>query len=188
MKYRETVTLKDGRECVLRNGTEQDAKAVLADFILTHTETDQLLSYPDEIRFTEAQEAEYLKKRTESEREAEIVAEVDGRIVGTAGIDAISGAEKVRHRANFGISVEKAFWGLGIGTALTEACIECAERAGYLQVELEVIAGNERALALYEKAGFREYGRNPLGFRSRQSGMQEVVLMRRVLKEREGAK
>ncbi len=188
MEYRKTVILKDGRECLLRNGTEQDAKAVLENFILTHTETDQLLSYPDEIRFTEAQEAEYLKKRTESEREAEIVAEADGRIVGTAGIDAVGSAEKVRHRAGFGISVEKAFWGLGIGRALTEACIECAGRAGYAQMELEVLEGNERAIALYRSAGFEEYGRNPMGFRSRESGMQEVVLMRRSLEGRESEK
>ncbi len=188
MEYRKTVILKDGRECLLRNGTEQDAKAVLENFILTHTETDLLLSYPDEIRFTEAQEAEYLKKHTESEREAEIVAEADGRIVGTAGIDAVGSAEKVRHRAGFGISVEKAFWGLGIGRALTEACIECAGRAGYAQMELEVLEGNERAIALYRSAGFEEYGRNPMGFRSRESGMQEVVLMRRSLEGRESEK
>ena len=40
MKYNRTITLKDGRTCVLRNGTEQDAKAVLDNFILTHGQTD----------------------------------------------------------------------------------------------------------------------------------------------------
>ena len=37
---------------------------------------------------------------------------------------------------------------------------------------------NARALALYEKAGFVEYGRNPKGFLSRVSGFQEVISMR----------
>ena len=34
------------------------------------------------------------------------------------------------------------------------------------------------ALRLYEKAGFREYGRNPKGFRRRDGLFQELVLMR----------
>jgi ribosomal protein S18 acetylase RimI-like enzyme len=59
-----------------------------------------------------------------------------------------------------------------------EACIECARKAGFVQMELEVAAENEKALALYKSVGFKEYGRNPKGFRSRLSGWQELVLMR----------
>ena len=106
------------------------------------------------------------------------MAEVGGQIVGTAGIEKVGAKEKVRHRAEFGISVDQAYWGLGVGRALTEACIECAKKAGYAQLELNVAAENERALALYESAGFVEYGRNPKGFRSRLTGWQELVLMR----------
>ena len=65
-----------------------------------------------------------------------------------------------------------------IGRALTEACIECAKKAGNAQLELEVVAENKTAIALYESVGFEEYGRNPKGFRSRFTGWQEVVLMR----------
>jgi hypothetical protein len=46
------------------------------------------------------------------------------------------------------------------------------------QLELEAVAENEHALALYRSVGFAEYGRSPKGFRSRISGWQEVVLMR----------
>lgn len=59
------------------------------------------------------------------------------------------------------------------------ACIESARAAGYTQLELSAVAENGRALALYEKAGFVEYGRNPRGFRSRLTGQyQELVYMR----------
>ncbi len=181
MLYRKTVTLKDGRTCLIRHGTEADAAAALANFIRTHEETDYLASYPDEITYTEEQEAKMLKDKAESPWDAELLAEVDGRIVGLAGIDRISAREKARHRANFGISIEKAYWGLGIGRALTRACLECAKEAGYTQVELDVVAENTHAIALYESEGFTEYGRNPLGFRSRVSGFCELVLMRREL-------
>ena len=84
----------------------------------------------------------------------------------------------MRRRAGFGISVDKAYWGLGVGRALTEACIACAKTAGYAQLELEAAAENKNALALYESVGFVEYGRNPKGFHSRLSGWQPLVLMR----------
>ena len=107
-----------------------------------------------------------------------MLAEADEKVVGTAGVDNINAAEKTRHRASFGISIAKAWWGLGIGRALTEACIECAREDGYLQMELEVVADNFRTTELYTSVGFTEYGRNPKSFRSRNSGWQENVLMR----------
>ena len=85
---------------------------------------------------------------------------------------------KVCHRADFGISIDQAYWGLGIGRALTEACIESAGIAGYKQLELNVVADNIRAIDMYKKAGFVEFGRNPKGFRSRLSGYQELIYMR----------
>ena len=178
MKYEKTITLKDGRTCCLRSGTPEDAAAVLANFNLTHAQTDWLLTYPDEIRFTEEDEARYLKEKTESENEVELVAELEGKIVGTAGVDRLGRQEKLRHRAEFGISIVREYWGLGIGKALTRACLECAKAAGYAQLELSVVADNSNAIRLYESLGFVEYGRNPLGFRSRISGWQEIVLMR----------
>ncbi len=107
-----------------------------------------------------------------------MVAVVDGAVVGTAGIEAIGTKYKVRHRAEFGISVAKDFWCLGIGQALMAACVECARAAGYIQLELSVVAENARALSMYQKAGFVEYGRNPKGFYSRMTGFQETIYMR----------
>ena len=178
MEYYQIIILKDGRECVLRNGTEADGEAVLTNFVLTHGQTDYLLSYPDESSMTAEQEAAFLRAKTESENEIEIMAEVEGKTVGLAGISSLGNREKVRHRADFGISVDKEYWGLGIGRALTDACIECARKAGYVQLELTAVAENEHALALYRSEGFIEYGRNPLGFRSRYTGWQEIVHMR----------
>ena len=45
----------------------------------------------------------------------------------------------------------------------------------------EAATRREKALALYESEGFVEYGRNPKGFRSRFTGWQALVLMRREL-------
>ena len=147
MKYDQKIILKNGDEAWLRNGDASDGDAVYGIFNLTHAETDYLLSYPDENSFDPEQEAQFLEEKTN------------------------------RHRAEFGISVLKEYWGLGLGKALTRACIECAGEAGYVQLELNVVADNKRAVTMYQDLGFTEFGRNPRGFHSRMSGYQEVVYM-----------
>ena len=151
MRYSKTVILKDGRTCTVRNGTEQDAQSVWDNFVLTHGETEFLTTYPEEVTFTLEQEKAYLKQKEDSNQDAALLAEVNGKVAGTAGINGIYAAEKTKHRASFG---------------------------GFLQLELEVVADNDRAMNLYKSVGFVEYGRNPKGFLSRNSGWQENVLMR----------
>ena len=90
----------------------------------------------------------------------------------------MGGRRKVAHRARFGISVLKEQWGMGIGRVLMDASIDCARQAGYTQLELDVVADNEGAMSLYRRAGFKEYGRNPRGYRSASAGYQELVYMR----------
>lgn len=181
MTYEQEITLKNGKTALLRNGDVVDGTAVLDTFNQTHAETDYLLSYPDENSFDPQQEGQFLAAKTASANEIEIIALVDGKVAGTAGIEAVGTKYKVCHRAELGIAILQEYWGLGLGKALTEACIQCAKEAGYTQLELDVVAENTRAIALYQKEGFVEYGRNPNGFRSRLSGAQELVYMLRKL-------
>ena len=89
MKYMKNIILKNGAECTLRNGTQADGQAVMENFNLTHAQTDYLLSYPDENSFTVEQEASFLNRKAESENEIEILAVVNGAVVGTAGSEAM---------------------------------------------------------------------------------------------------
>ena len=178
MKYRNEITIKNGQKCIIRNGTFEDGPEVSTFFTTTHGETDYLLSYPEESTRDDEKQSNYLKETTESDREIELLAIVDGKVVGMAGFNAIGSKYKVRHRAEFGITVSKNYWGQGIGKAIMNACIACARQAGYTQLELDVVSDNERAISLYKKLGFIEYGRNPKGFQSKYSGFQELIYMR----------
>ena len=178
MHYNKTITLKNSTLCTIRNADERDGEKVLEVFLLTHSQTDFLLSYPDENTFSAEDESRYLKAKTESCDEIEILAEINGKVIGTAGFEKIGGHCKVKHRADFGIGINEEYWGLGVGSALTAACIECAKKASYKQLELQCVAENKKALNLYKKFGFVEFGRNPLGFNSRNSGFQKLVYMR----------
>lgn len=177
MKYNRNILLKNGKEAIIRNGVAADGKAVFDIFNITHAETDFLTSYEDENSFDVKAESEFLQTKTDSDNEIELVAVIDGKIVGLAGIEAIGKPYKLKHRVSFGISILKDYWSLGVGKALTEACISCAKEAGYKQLELDVVADNDRAIALYKKCGFVEFGRNPKGFNSRLTGYQELVYM-----------
>lgn len=178
MRYAKTVLLAGGQELLVRNASASDARALRDVMQRTHAETDYLLSYPDEQSVDEEQEARSLAETEHSNNEVELVAVVDGKIVGSAGVSAVRSRRKVAHRARFGISILKEYWGMGIGRMLTDASIDCARQAGYTQLELEVVADNERAVSLYRRAGFEEYGRNPRGYRSADAGYQELVHMR----------
>lgn len=177
MKYSKDFVIKNNKKCLIRNAVGDDAQEVLDIFLLTHEQTDYLSSYKDETSFDAEFEREFLTNIERSEKEVYLCAVIDGHIVGTASVFAV-GANKVGHRAEFGIAIDKDYWGIGIGQALTAACIECAKDSGYAQLELEVVSDNSGAIALYKKMGFTEFGRNPRGFYSRFQGWQELVSMR----------
>lgn len=63
MRYKKTVLLKNKEECLIRNAEEADAKAVCCNFNLTHSQTDFLLSYPDENSFGIEEEREFLLEK-----------------------------------------------------------------------------------------------------------------------------
>ena len=71
------------------------------------------------------------------QEEIEIVAFVDGKVAGTAGIASMGELYKVKHRAEVGMAVAKEYWHQGIGRALLEACIQCTKDAGYAKLELK---------------------------------------------------
>lgn len=183
MNYKKEFLTKNGKICLLRAADKNDAGIMIEVFRKTHEESDFLASYPDEMTMTVESEGEFLDGLYKSNNGIEVLAFVDGKAVGSAGISPVGKGYKRSHRAEFGVSVFSEFQGQGIGKALTAACIECAKTAGYSQVELEVVADNKVALSLYKSFGFIEFGRNPRAFRSRYSGWQENILMWLVLDE-----
>ena len=89
-----------------------------------------------------------------------LVAELDGEVVGSAGMHSAAPNLRRRHALMLGINVVKPAQGRGVGTALMEALIDYADRwAGVLRIELVVWVDNERAISFYKKFGFEVEGR-----------------------------
>ncbi len=147
------ITLKDSRTALLRSPLPTDAAAALEYMKITAAETPYLLRTPEEIKLTVADEEKFLSRFPENPNSTMILCFVDGVLAGNCQIDRKTKL-KNRHRGTVAIALKQEFWNLGIGTALFEEMIAIAESWGLIQLELEVIEGNDRAIALYRKMGF----------------------------------
>lgn len=176
MEYYKEITLRDGEKCILRSFIPEEYKQVWEVFIITHTETDNNRTYPEECGKPD-EEHEFINRNLISPNSVEMGAFVGGRLAGSAGFEAVGDRKKDSHRAELGIGLTKEFWGRGIGRGLMEACIDCAKKAGFTQLELSVVSTNRRAISLYKAVGFEEFGRNPRGFRKKNGEYQELIHM-----------
>ena len=166
-----------GHELLLRCAREEDAQRLIDYLKTTSGETRFLIREPDEVTMTQEDERRFIRRQNESASDVMLLAFYDGEFAGNASLMGM-GPSRYRHRAGVAIALYQAYTGLGIGRAMIEALLAIAKECGIEQVELEVVADNERAIRLYKKFGFTEYGRNPQGFRPRNGGYQELVLMR----------
>jgi ribosomal-protein-alanine N-acetyltransferase len=83
-----------------------------------------------------------------------LVAEDDGAVVGYAGLCAYPPHEAYVQT----IAVAAARQGQGLGTTLLGMLIDEARRRGCRQLDLEVRADNDGAIAMYERHGFVRIG------------------------------
>ncbi|MBR5547614.1 MAG: GNAT family N-acetyltransferase [Clostridia bacterium] len=175
-----TITLKNGRQATFRSPRKEDAAELLNYLRQTAEETDFVLRYPDEITMTVEQEESFIERINQSTNNYMILCLVDGRHAGNCSMQ-FHDKRKVRHRGEVAIALVKEFWGMGIGTFMFEEMIRIAQEQGKTQLELGMVDGNERGLALYRKMGFREYGRLPNAFHLKDGSMRDEILMVREL-------
>jgi ribosomal protein S18 acetylase RimI-like enzyme len=80
-----------------------------------------------------------------------------------------------------GIFVAPEARGQGVGTGLLEAVAAEARRRGYAEVRLDVVEGNDRARALYEREGFRAVATQSTGLLHHVFGFRSATTMVRRL-------
>lgn len=161
MQHKIKVQLKDGRTAIIREANEDDAPAFLQYIKLTAAESDFMVSLPDEVATLSVAYAAAVIRMNDDPISTMLMAFVDGQLAGTCSYAVKSQWRKIRHRAELGISLAKAYWGLGLASALIDQALAFATAFGVTQMELGVFSGNERALALYEHKGFEHIGLIP---------------------------
>lgn len=171
------IKMKDERTAILRNPVEADALDCLEHIKTVSGETEFLVRCPEECNMTEQQELDWINSVRESDTVCNLVCEVNGEIAGNCEIR-FTNRVKLGHRAVIGIALKKAYWGLGIGTAMFEEMIHIAQqRQGVTILELEFMEGNDRARALYEKMGFRIVSEKPNAYRLKDGSMRKEFYM-----------
>lgn len=178
MDYQEkTVLLKNGKACLLRRAEEGDAEMMLDYLMTTSAETPYMIREPEEVRTDLEEEREFLRKAADHPRRLMVSAYVDGRLAGTCSFAPASERNRMRHRCGVGISLYRAFWGLGIGTALMGEILAGAKTAGFEQAELEVVSANAPAIGLYKKMGFAATGTIPHAFKYKDGSYGDNLFM-----------
>ena len=139
---------------VIERARAEDAAALLDYLKIVGGETENLSFGAEGVPLDLETEQDYLRSQCESTDNVQYLAKVYGEIIGTASLNRRS--NRMSHRGEFGISLKKAWWGCGAASALAEGVLAFAREAGVLQVDLEVRSDNKRAIALYERLGFRK--------------------------------
>ena len=141
------------RAIVVRRAEVADAPAIAKTFAASSAYAGTLqLPFPStsvwEKRISENGSDDYV-----------LVAEVDGEVVGNAGLHPVSKSPRRRHAGTIGMAVRDDWQGRGVGTALMAALVDLADNwIGYSRLELTAYTDNEAALALYRKFGFEIEG------------------------------
>lgn len=156
------VDVKDRQISIVRACAE-DAYALLEFLKIVGGETDNLSFGAEGVPMGLENEKSYLSSQVGSADNVQYLAKHNGEIVGTASLN--RKPRRMSHRGEIGISLKKAYWGLGIASSMMERILEFAQDNGFEQLDLEVRSDNDRAIRLYEKFGFQKLCTFPAFFK-----------------------
>lgn len=172
-----TFFAKDGREVVLRTPTWNDLDDLLA---LINSLVEERAEILIDEKLLRSEEIDWLSKTLaclEKDETFQLVAEVGGRVVGTADFGRKTrGYDK--HLGMLGIVIGSGYRDQGIGTEMMKTLIEHARAMDLRLLALGVYATNERAKHLYQKLGFVETGRIPRKFLREGKYVDEITMVK----------
>ena len=152
--HRARHQLRDGRVLVIREAVPDDARVVLAYAEDVSRESNFLTFGPGEFELTEAAERDVLHKHQETDNQLYILGLVDDTLIATLSF-AAGDRRRLRHSGEFGMSVRKRFWGLGVGSLMVDTLIDWAKGTDIIRkINLRVRTDNRRAIDLYVRKGF----------------------------------
>ena len=150
--------LKNGKELIIRGATVEDAAEMVKYVEQVGGESDYLTFGPGETTMTIEDEKSFIQSMSNCDNKLFVVAVVEGKIVGNLGYTG-GPRPRVRHTGEFGVSVLKEYWGLGIGRELIQYLIEWSKASHIIRkINLRVRSDNAAGIALYKSLGFVEEG------------------------------
>ncbi|MBO8129767.1 MAG: GNAT family N-acetyltransferase [Peptococcaceae bacterium] len=155
MKYCE---FKNGQTLLIREAVKKDAPGIIQYLYEIASESDFLTFGEGEISISVSEEEAFIEASAQTDNRLFIVAEINGKIVACLNFTGDTKPRK-RHTGEFGVSVLRAYWDLGIGTQLVKYLISWAQASNVIRkINLRVREDNHRAIKLYSKLGFIKEG------------------------------
>ncbi|HEY6379391.1 MAG TPA: GNAT family N-acetyltransferase [Candidatus Dormibacteraeota bacterium] len=145
----------DGRTLLIRPAASEDAEALVALRDAVAAEGRWLAAAPGERSPLEERIA---LAQLSSTGGLCVIAEVDGRLSAQLTVIRPHGGYQA-HLGEVSLSVAAQARGIGLGSALLAVAAEWAQAVGIAKLWLAVFPDNERALAVYARAGYVEEGR-----------------------------
>lgn len=147
----------------IREALAEDAAQLVEYMKIVGAETENLSFGGEGLPVSVEQEAAFLEAVHQQKTSVHLAAFKDGEIIGDGSLTGLP--RRMSHRAELGLTVKKAYWSQGVGSALMGELIRYAEEKGIELLNLEVKSDNIRAVRLYESFGFRRIGTSPAYFK-----------------------
>ena len=150
--------VRNGITLIIREAKKEDSLEYINYINQVSDETNYLTFGVGELLTDQVEQESMIENSAKSDNRLMIFAIVDGKIVGNLNFRS-SDRPRIRHTGEFGITVLKEFWGLGIGSHLVLYLIKWAEVSNIIRkINLGVRSDNRRAIELYSRLGFVEEG------------------------------
>jgi RimJ/RimL family protein N-acetyltransferase len=158
----------DGRKWTLRLARPTDARGLVRMFGAVRAEGRWLATPPSAV--SEPSESYFVGEMIRAGDTLVLVAEADGEVVGNVLVS-VEQSSMSDHIGVLSIAILDGWRDIGIGSEMVRAAQAWTREQGLAKLALGVFPDNERAIAVYEHAGFRREGvrrrqyRAPGGFR-----------------------
>jgi RimJ/RimL family protein N-acetyltransferase len=151
--------LKNHLQFILRRAEPRDAEHLLAYLNQIAGESENLTFGPGEFGLSVQEERAFLLHMVESPTSLYLIAEIAGEIAGTLTFST-GKRPRLQHAGEFGMSILRSYWNLGVGSQMLAYLIEWATHVDAIRkINLRVRVDNLAAIHLYEKYGFVQEGR-----------------------------
>ena len=168
------LTAKDGRRWTLRPARPTDSRGLARLLSGVRREGRWLVTPPSAV--SQPSEAFFIGEMIRGEDGLALVAEADGEAIGNVLVT-IERNVVSSHVGTLSIVVAEGWRDVGIGSALVRAAQAWSAEHGLLKVALAVFPDNERAIAVYEHAGFVREGLRRRQYRADRNVLRDELLM-----------
>ncbi len=142
---------------LFREAEINDAEEMISYLNIVGRESDNLMHGANGFNVPVEAVRRRIQAAHDTDNSVILIALAGDKIIARAELNGYPGA-RLHHNAKFSTSVRQDYWNKKIGTRLMTEIIERAREMKLLNIDLEVVADNKAAIALYRKMGFSEVG------------------------------